>query len=407
MGTITTHLMRVLCVCMLQIAVAAAAAPSRVMSAHDAGLMPVAGRGTEVAPATLALRIQIPGLGVQTLRLEPNQALQDSAKGFVKGLSSGRVAFMRGDIVGFPSSWLRLSRIDGAWSGVIHDGARLWLLDPASQHPSLAARLGVASDRSLIYSLGDLDRPLDFHGDTELPPLARFDTAFSAASINRSAQQPAAVTRWLRVSLVLDTEFQTQWGANAAATATAVLNIVDGFYHQVGVDTQVILYNLTALNSNGTLTSTDANALLTAFSDYSNSGVIPFHGLAQLLSGKNFDGATLGLAWVGVPETGYVPTVCDKRYGTGVEQITGSQAIGGVVLAHEMGHNYGSKHDGDGNACPGSGYIMAPAVSDTYNQFSSCSVSAFAAYQSFRNPTCLFEPPVAVEVIFADGFELD
>src|SRR5690606_10685650 len=125
---------------------------------------------------------------------------------------------------------------------------------------------------------------------------------------------PRGVNRFLKVTLVLDTEFQARNGANAASVAGAVLNIVDGFYsNQVGVD--VSLLHLRALASNGTMTSTNVDNLLNAFRAYVAGGNVPVGGVVHLLSGKDFDGSTVGYA--------YLETVCaGGGYNTGINQIT-------------------------------------------------------------------------------------
>lgn len=384
---------------LLLLATSALAAPAslRVTDARNAELTilsgaPDPGNGDTV----LRLGVHIPALGERSLRLEPNRRLQQEAGRFVDDAAKGRVVFYRGVIEGQEAGWVRLTRIHEEWFGLIHDGRTLWLIDPASQHAALSARHGVPPGGSLVFALEDISGMGHFHGDTRLPPMAGDPAGLPGAMPSPKGAQ----TKWLRVSLVLDTEFQQHWGANANSIATGILNAVDGFYAQA--DTQVSLHALQALAGNGTLTSTDPSTLLDAFSSYSEGGNVPFHGLAHLLSGKDFNGTTVGLAWTGVPDPGYVPTVCHAFYGTGIDQITASPALGAVILAHEMGHNYGADHDGTGNACASSGFIMAPSVSSSYSTFSQCARDAFTAYQVAKQPACLAG---AVGVIFANGFE--
>ena len=185
------------------------------------------------------------------------------------------------------------------------------------------------------------------------------------------------------MTLVLDTEFQTSYGSSAASQAIAeVLNVVQGFYAaQVGVD--VYLYSLQPLSSDGTLTDPDSNNLLTAFATCMTGGAIPFAGDAHLLSGKDFDGSGIGL--------GYIGSLCSRNFSIAVVQSTFSTAGSGVVMAHELGHNFGAEHDGDGNSCPSSGYIMQASVnfSSLPTSFSSCSLTYFDDFITQNSPTCI------------------
>lgn len=386
---------------LLLLATSVPAVPSalRVTEARDAALtiLPDA-RDSGHDDAVLRLAVHIPTLGERILWLEPNLRLLEEARPFLEDVAEGRVVFYRGGIEGQGEGWVRLSRIHDEWIGLIHDGKTLWLIDPASHHIILAARYGVPPDGTLVFGLDDISGLGHFHGDARLTP--RIETL--AEQANGTSSFLGTSTKYLRVSLVLDTEFQARWGSNAHSTAVGILNSVDGFYTQA--NTQVSLHALQALSSNGTMTSANPNALLDAFSAYSAGGNVPFHGLAHLLSGKDFDGSTVGLAYVGDPRPGYVSTVCNANYGTGIDQITASSALGAVILAHEMGHNYGAVHDGSSNSCAPSGFIMAPSVNSNYNSFSSCTLSEFMAYQAAKQPACLVGTS-PVGVIFANGFE--
>ncbi|XP_022522561.2 disintegrin and metalloproteinase domain-containing protein 28 [Astyanax mexicanus] len=108
---------------------------------------------------------------------------------------------------------------------------------------------------------------------------------------------------------------------------------------------------------------------------------------AHLITGIDFEGSTVGLAFIG--------TLC-SGHSTGVIQDHSSNAIAvGATLSHEMGHNLGMNHDTSSCTCPDSSCIMAPALSYTIpKQFSSCSVSNLEQYLNSRNPNCLLNKPL-------------
>jgi hypothetical protein len=312
----------------------------------------------------------------------------------VPAIARGEDRLYAGGVRDVAGSWARLSRIGGAWTGLVHDGRTLWFLDPASRHRALAAARGLHDDATLAYRSTDLDLPdgIDFGGAGE--PLLPGNIAASIAPPPLLLGAP----RFLKLTLVLDTEFQAFHGASFASVAASILNGVDGLY-RAQTDVQVSLHHLRTLASNGTLTSTTPGTLLNAFSTLLPGSGIPFAGLAHLLSGKDFDGTTVGLAWVG--------TVCNTQgFGAGIDQMTLGAAGNSAVLAHEIGHNFNASHDSDGNACPSSGFIMAAVLNlgAPATSFSSCSLATFSQFLA-QPLTCLDTPPVQTEVLFGNGFE--
>jgi hypothetical protein len=365
--------------------VPAAWAQPRLSTLADAGI-----EFSQDAPETMRLRIG--GAQVQ-LDLERHDRIESELARFAPEVANGTHRYYRGGIAGRADSWARLALIGGAWTGALWDGATLWLLDPAQQHGAQARSLGIDADATVVFPLAAVDLPGGFDvgalgGGAHAPDGDR-DLAPAGAAL------PAGGNRFLRVTLVLDTEFQGRYGATSAAVAGAVLNIVDGVYSaQVGVD--VSLAHLHALPGNGAMTSTNPDALLVAFRNFILGGTVPVSGVAHLLSGKDFDGNTVGLAYLG--------TVCNSNgYGTGIDQVTFSQAFGGATLAHEIGHNFDADHDSQGNACPASGFIMAAIINTgaPSSQFSTCSLNYFNQYLT-APLTCLNGPP---DPIFASGFQ--
>lgn len=98
-------------------------------------------------------------------------------------------------------------------------------------------------------------------------------------------------------------------------------------------------------------TSTNSSTLLNSFSSWGGSGFSVNHDVASLWTNRNFDGSTIGVAWrPGLCATAYKYNI-NEDFSTNAQQIR-------VLLAHELGHNFGAQHDNSGDP-----FIMAPSVS--------------------------------------------
>ncbi|XP_068577185.1 zinc metalloproteinase-disintegrin-like MTP4 [Cebidichthys violaceus] len=132
-----------------------------------------------------------------------------------------------------------------------------------------------------------------------------------------------------------------------------------------------------------------AGANLNAFMNWRNSELVKRkkHDNAHLISGIDFEGATVGLAFIG--------TLC-SGHSVGVIQDHNDRSIAvGATLAHEMGHNLGMNHD-DSSACACSGESCIMAASLSWNvprTFSSCSSNDYEKYLLGRSPDCILDKP--------------
>ena len=109
-------------------------------------------------------------------------------------------------------------------------------------------------------------------------------------------------------------------------------------------------------------TSNDAGTLLDDFTSWGPSGFNSIHDVGSIWTGRNFNGGTIGIAWVGAICTGF-------RYNA-LENFTTNGNTKRVMVAHELGHNFDCFHD-DNN----SPHIMRPSVS-TSTTWSSTSIDA-------------------------------
>uniref|UniRef100_A0A8D3ADI5 Disintegrin and metalloproteinase domain-containing protein 8 n=1 Tax=Scophthalmus maximus TaxID=52904 RepID=A0A8D3ADI5_SCOMX len=181
-----------------------------------------------------------------------------------------------------------------------------------------------------------------------------------------------------------------QYGSDTKSRILGVINHVDKLYRPLNI--RVLLVGLEIwthrdfidvdINSETTLD----NFLLWRQADLQR---MTKHDNAQFVTGKDFDGDTVGLA--------NKFAMCGENSG-GVNQDHHHNLIGlAATIAHEMGHNLGLSHDAAGCVCGPSrssgNCVMAEKLSEAFPEFfSSCSVQQLAEFMERAQPSCLDKP---------------
>ncbi len=301
------------------------------------------------------------------LELEYNSRLMRAAR---QNPALEGVEIYRGQLAGREGSWVRIVMANGVPSGMFYDGEEYFAIEPPGD------------------SVVDTDVPIVFRlADATIAPGAMScgsaDPAMSAAAaatetllgeLHTAAEAQGAVEE-IQVGAVGDFEFTTAKGgdANAAAAITTRLNNVDGLFStQVGV--QISLQAIeTFTTDTDPFTTTDAGDLLTELSNYRETNPTQnSQGLTHLYTGKDLDGTTVGIAWTGA--------LCSNFFGAGLSEGNGSVTFDSLVAAHEIGHNFGSPHDGEtGSACESQAgdWLMSPRLNGV-DRFSPCSLTQMA-----------------------------
>lgn len=388
---------RIICSLALVAAVpgfAHAAAAQRTQIADHAPATLVAGaRGkSDDAPERFTLRFgsrTVPMTVSDNVRLVAG--LDDAQRAQVDGTDN---RYLEGTIDGVAGSWVRLSRVAGRWTGAFYDGVELHLVDRTDAVADKLQKAAPAADALVVYRMSDIAMPaVDGGGRMSYAQLGQ-----ELQQVASAIAAPDAATKQLNITIVTDTQYTAVHGGNANAVVASRINTVDGIYSdQVGV--RMVAANIRNLTNNGTLTTTNPTQLVSDFRVYMTSGAgssIPKGGINHLFSGKDFDGSTVGVAYLGV--------LCNTSYGYGINQVRDSSQTTALTVAHEMGHNFGAPHDGEG-ACaaePMDG-IMNPFINGS-TTFSPCSRTQMA--DDVAAATCMI--PIsggAPPLIFANGFD--
>lgn len=309
-----------------------------------------------------------------------------------------------GKLMGDDNSWVRATRIDGQWQGLISSDNRLHVLEPAStllstaqqanerqansQHPN-SRQPNSQPQNQQTHALSELALPLSCGLDTQqhashphtLQQAVRNTTSAFDQLCEKAISGTCAV---VELEMVFDQDFVKAFPANYQVQAASLINIVEGFYLEsfgIRFDTLAITYLSEKVfteeaTSNGYLSEVAMKKANNSLAFVDNSSAI-----LHVVRGAPFtDEGTAGIAWL--------EGLCSEQgYSSGTSvlyRITQNSApsipITALVTTHEIGHNLGASHDNTADAdCP-NGYLMDAIVNSAANEFSSCSKTAISAH---------------------------
>ncbi|XP_029954393.1 disintegrin and metalloproteinase domain-containing protein 8-like isoform X2 [Salarias fasciatus] len=206
--------------------------------------------------------------------------------------------------------------------------------------------------------------------------------------------KPAAgPQRFVELFVVVDhTEFKL-YGGETKSRILGVVNHVDKLYRPLNI--RIILVGLEIWTQEDFIeVDIDSETTLDNFLTWRQTDLLKRikHDNAQFVTGKDFDGDTVGLA--------NKFAMCTENSG-GVNQDHHDNPVGlASTIAHEMGHNFGLSHDAAGCVC-GPSYssgncVMADKLrtgSQVFPEFfSGCSMDQLTEFMARAQPACLQWP---------------
>uniref|UniRef100_A0A8C7FIZ3 ADAM metallopeptidase domain 28 n=1 Tax=Oncorhynchus kisutch TaxID=8019 RepID=A0A8C7FIZ3_ONCKI len=270
--------------------------------------------------------------------------------------------YYHGSIVDDSESTVSMSTCDGL-SGYFRTAAQRYLIEPLSG--------GDDGDHAVLKYEDQSSKPM-LCGVTNITWNEDYPSITSRSRSRASVRHPIH-----EYALAIDgrnnTFFTLQFNLTMKQICLQVYKPLNTFIALVGLEVWS--------DSDKISVTAPAGATLDAFTTWRNNDLVKTkpHDNAHLISGIDFEGSTVGLAFIG--------TLC-SGHSAGVVQDHNPRAIAvGATLAHEMGHNLGMNHDDSSAcACSGNSCVMAGALS-------SCSSLSYDQFLYNRNPECLLNKP--------------
>ncbi|XP_075063294.1 zinc metalloproteinase-disintegrin-like VLAIP-B isoform X1 [Mixophyes fleayi] len=222
-------------------------------------------------------------------------------------------------------------------------------------------------------------------------------TKTSFSSSNAEKQKFLKSKKYVQLYMVADNSMFIKYNQNREDIRKrifGIVNFVNQVYKQLNIF--VALIGLEIWNAGDqfeVVTSADTN--LNRFSLWRKEKLLPrkLHDNAHFLTDTDFDGSTVGLAWI--------KTLCSETHSTGVNMDHSKDYIPvGATVAHEMGHNLGMNHDDNGCRCGANSCIMAPSLSyETPKLFSTCSHQDLQNFILSQMPLCMKDMPQKRDIL--------
>jgi hypothetical protein len=342
------------------------------------------------------------------LNLSPNERIRRGIRG-----GADRLVPLQGTVDGIPNSWVRVTRSASGVRGMVFDGEQHYAIEPAAEiAPLVVQPLNAATGGTVVYRLSDALMPVETMKCELASPSASSTAEQTAADALqtlstelREFQAAAAVSaiRQVRVGVIGDFEFVSQFiGIQPEDAIVARMNIVDGiFTSQVGVKISLAPSTLFTTPTDP-FTKSNASELLDELRAYRNGSPTQRSlGITHLMTGRNLETQTVGIA--------YISGVCNAEFGTSLSQSGLDTNRAALIAAHEIGHNFGAPHDGEGacattsttctpGASPPTCFLMAPQLNNMPD-FSACSIQQMQP--TLNGASCLttYNPPDASIVV--------
>ncbi|XP_018110573.2 zinc metalloproteinase-disintegrin-like batroxstatin-2 [Xenopus laevis] len=295
--------------------------------------------------------------------------------------------YYQGGVENDSSSLVSISTCNGL-SGIIQTRGRRYLIEPLKQ---------TDSEEHAVFPYQAQESTPRTCGVTNTTYMEGNFSKTSFSTNNEERKEFLKSKKFIQLYMVADNSMFNKYSRsteNVRRRIFEIVNFVNVVYKQMNIFVALTGIEVWDRTDKFTVVSS-ANEDLRMFSEWRKNDLLPrkAHDNAQFITNTDFDGATVGLAYVG--------TLCSSTLSTGVIQDHSQQSISiGATVAHEMGHNLGMNHDEEPHCtCSSGSCIMEPSLSfNTPREFSLCSHQNYQDFILQKMPLCMTDKPQKTEI---------
>lgn len=304
----------------------------------------------------------------------------DTGTGELIDLPPPPAGIYEGSVLGAGGSAIA-QMLNGRLSALVKFGGESWQIQPLTDvlpgaEPALHV---VVNSADVLASGGVCGNPDNGHGHP-----AALGQAGSAWAAGHAGSDGPLICQ---VACESDYQFSNMHSLNASATAQDIAKVMAwaGKFFTEGANVKFVItrYVIRLNPLTNPYTSSDAGTLLGEFRSHWNLKFTQTtRDLAHLFTGRDLDGATIGIGSIGV--------VCSQTMGYALSQSLFNPLLGkrAALTAHEMGHNFSAQHcDQQPGLCAPCRIMLAAQGTGAQNLSFGCS-GPFIGFYAQQQP-CL------------------
>ena len=353
----------------------------------------------KLVDVTLDEQLHVARLTPFTLRTAEFQVLVQDETGALNPAKPPAALTYRGHLAAEPQSQVAASIIDGrTYMTILRADGEVWNVQPLAADD---LRPGLPDNLHAVYKSRDVLGVEGTCGADARMLLNAQPNGGGDANHDAPEGGPRGTSNQ-RCQIVFDTDVEF-FQANGSSISATIADI-EMIMNQVGLIYQnqvAISYYETGIIVRPALpqpyTSTNSNTLLCQFGEFWNNNLSFFpRDVGQLFTGKDLDGTTVGLGWIGVICAGNFNNcnAAGSSLSYSLVQSRFSTVLAARVqdTAHELGHNWNACHCNTGGNCgggtsnPGNCGIMTSGISGQAT-FDAVALSAITSWRD--NAVCL------------------